>query len=125
MGCAMVSRAYYFFFFSSRRRHTRFKCDWSSDVCSSDLVHRVHLKISIGGWVMGSSVYSMDEALHESARNPTRATTVGSHPSKNEGRGIIIPSLLRSANMSPLKGPPCLHPPLATTPSTNTGPPPL
>src|SRR5207237_3253463 len=25
------------FFFSSRRRHTRFKCDWSSDVCSSDL----------------------------------------------------------------------------------------
>src|SRR2546430_4619891 len=26
-----------FFFFSSRRRHTRFDCDWSSDVCSSDL----------------------------------------------------------------------------------------
>src|SRR2546430_1436036 len=24
-------------FFSSRRRHTRFDCDWSSDVCSSDL----------------------------------------------------------------------------------------
>src|SRR3989475_10887961 len=29
-----------FFFFSSRRRHTRFDCDWSSDVCSSDLVDR-------------------------------------------------------------------------------------
>src|SRR6266481_1279631 len=29
----MVSR----FFFSSRRRHTRWNCDWSSDVCSSDL----------------------------------------------------------------------------------------
>src|SRR6266568_4622996 len=26
-----------FFFFSSRRRHTRWNCDWSSDVCSSDL----------------------------------------------------------------------------------------
>src|SRR5580692_11196515 len=26
-----------FFFFSSRRLHTRFDCDWSSDVCSSDL----------------------------------------------------------------------------------------
>src|SRR3990167_3540667 len=26
-----------FCFFSSRRRHTRFDCDWSSDVCSSDL----------------------------------------------------------------------------------------
>src|SRR2546430_7551363 len=29
---------WFFFFFSSRRRHTRFDCDWSSDVCSSDLV---------------------------------------------------------------------------------------
>src|SRR2546427_2529148 len=29
---------FFFFFFSSRRRHTRFDCDWSSDVCSSDLV---------------------------------------------------------------------------------------
>src|SRR6266480_4980516 len=27
----------FFFFFSSRRRHTRLTCDWSSDVCSSDL----------------------------------------------------------------------------------------
>src|SRR2546430_3656644 len=34
-----VSRVFFFFFFffSSRRRHTRFDCDWSSDVCSSDL----------------------------------------------------------------------------------------
>src|SRR2546430_2392098 len=31
------------FFFSSRRRHTRFDCDWSSDVCSSDLLF-------FGGW---------------------------------------------------------------------------
>src|SRR6266478_3956546 len=28
---------FFFFFFSSRRRHTRFDCEWSSDVCSSDL----------------------------------------------------------------------------------------
>src|SRR4051812_50112385 len=28
------------FFFSSRRRHTRLTCDWSSDVCSSDLASR-------------------------------------------------------------------------------------
>src|SRR2546430_3218512 len=32
--CALL----FFFFFSSRRRHTRFDCDWSSDVCSSDLI---------------------------------------------------------------------------------------
>src|SRR3989440_5523905 len=29
-----------FFFFSSRRRHTRSDRDWSSDVCSSDLIPR-------------------------------------------------------------------------------------
>src|SRR5260370_4131019 len=47
------------FFFSSRRRHTRFKCDWSSDVCSSDLetpttlaiigVFLVHMLLSVAG----------------------------------------------------------------------------
>src|SRR6266498_1767359 len=31
------------FFFSSRRRHTRCGRDWSSDVCSSDLVAREHV----------------------------------------------------------------------------------
>src|SRR5699024_12212759 len=29
------------FFFSSRRRHTRSKRDWSSDVCSSDLLRHL------------------------------------------------------------------------------------
>src|SRR3989475_8606861 len=38
---------FFFFFFSSRRRHTRFDCDWSSDVCSSDL-KAVELPIKIG-----------------------------------------------------------------------------
>src|SRR4051812_50218507 len=37
----MFSISCFFFFFSSRRRHTRLTCDWSSDVCSSDLAHRV------------------------------------------------------------------------------------
>src|SRR2546429_3730510 len=36
-----MSRVYVFFFFSSRRRHTRCSRDWSSDVCSSDLVARM------------------------------------------------------------------------------------
>src|SRR5260370_17479311 len=40
-----------FFFFSSRRRHTRFKCDWSSDVCSSDLLHRSAVNLtSLARW---------------------------------------------------------------------------
>src|SRR5256886_5421434 len=36
----LTSLGYFVFFFSSRRRHTRFDCDWSSDVCSSDLAGR-------------------------------------------------------------------------------------
>src|SRR5256886_2988012 len=39
-----------FFFFSSRRRHTRFDCDWSSDVCSSDLAK---LKDTLTGDTLG------------------------------------------------------------------------
>src|SRR5256886_4954677 len=37
----------FFFFFSSRRRHTRFDCDWSSDVCSSDLQDSTHMTAQI------------------------------------------------------------------------------
>src|SRR2546426_9212567 len=33
-----LSSSSFFFFFSSRRRHTRLQGDWSSDVCSSDLL---------------------------------------------------------------------------------------
>src|SRR5205085_2835290 len=37
----LIEIAIVMFFFSSRRRHTRFDCDWSSDVCSSDLTKGV------------------------------------------------------------------------------------
>src|SRR5256885_7330452 len=33
-----IGNRFYYFFFSSRRRHTRLQGDWSSDVCSSDLL---------------------------------------------------------------------------------------
>src|SRR3712207_5466649 len=38
-----------FFFFSSRRRHTRYWRDWSSDVCSSDLLTYTKLEKAIEG----------------------------------------------------------------------------
>src|SRR6267143_6261982 len=56
------------FFFSSRRRHTRWNCDWSSDVCSSDLL----VKAAIGsgcftdrmpGFVMEQSVHQGGEQI--------------------------------------------------------------
>src|SRR3989475_12213737 len=39
-----------FFFFSSRRRHTRFDCDWSSDVCSSDLDSSAQFGDQVARW---------------------------------------------------------------------------
>src|SRR6267143_6730963 len=45
-----------FFFFSSRRRHTRWNCDWSSDVCSSDLEQ------AIQGFLKGAGLASLDQA---------------------------------------------------------------
>src|SRR5690242_20954024 len=50
-----------FFFFSSRRRHTRLTCDWSSDVCSSDL--RSHSALSSIDWVQAG--------LNETGRKET------------------------------------------------------
>src|SRR5207237_6593630 len=55
------------FFFSSRRRHTRFKCDWSSDVCSSDLALRcsgvlVFVRAMVG---IPSSVWAVDARSEE------------------------------------------------------------
>src|SRR3712207_5073506 len=59
--CGCVYRlCYCFFFFSSRRRHTRYWRDWSSDVCSSDLVAAVqsilHLRSGDSKWDVRSYV---------------------------------------------------------------------
>src|SRR5438067_12760354 len=39
----LLLKFFILFFFSSRRRHTRSKRDWSSDVCSSDLLALMRL----------------------------------------------------------------------------------
>src|SRR5689334_24338671 len=44
MNCRMVGNLSVVFFFSSRRRHTRWNCDWGSDVCSSDLRPRGRIR---------------------------------------------------------------------------------
>src|SRR5688500_19451087 len=55
-----------FFFFSSRRRHTRLQGDWSSDVCSSDL-----LVVRHGG--AGGEEVERDPENHRSAEVVGRA----------------------------------------------------
>src|SRR5690242_21276614 len=54
----------YFFFFSSRRRHTRLTCDWSSDVCSSDL-RGIYKGLFVG---IGSPLRALAEIKRELGR---------------------------------------------------------
>src|SRR3989475_1939425 len=69
----------FFFFFSSRRRHTRFDCDWSSDVCSSDLGARLLVRrrpgpgqARLGGGLQGEQVQSLGQEVsgHAGPRAP-------------------------------------------------------
>src|SRR5690242_21224864 len=61
---------FFFFFFSSRRRHTRLTCDWSSDVCSSDLHRHGRAPIRGGEGVaeLGELCRATDEGCVVSAR---------------------------------------------------------
>src|SRR5689334_23618256 len=74
-----------FFFFSSRRRHTRWNCDWSSDVCSSDLLRtkaisytRDHLKeIAAYAIAFASTVVTLSIAYgHKQANSEQLSTDV-------------------------------------------------
>src|SRR5438132_10816231 len=58
------------FFFSSRRRHTRSLCDWSSDVCSSDLF--VALPV-----VLAAAALRLPIVIHEQTMVPGLANRVG------------------------------------------------
>src|SRR5438132_4035799 len=78
-----------FFFFSSRRRHTRSLCDWSSDVCSSDLFMKQQVK-KYPQMKLVDVVYGNDD--------PTVSTQVTQgllqkHPNL---KGIISPTTVRS-----------------------------
>src|SRR5260221_6591160 len=58
-----------FFFFSSRRRHTRSLCDWSSDVCSSDLHMDYGKKDPSLGWRFTDAWLSMAGAADKGIPN--------------------------------------------------------
>src|SRR5438034_114077 len=69
---------FFFFFFSSRRRHTRSLCDWSSDVCSSDLydsVVRRYVALKLLPSAVGRSTDARDRFLREA-----RAAGALQHP---------------------------------------------
>src|SRR2546430_16445366 len=60
------------FFFSSRRRHTRFDCDWSSDVCSSDLDAGLVQFWKLKDAILCSSHYALEKARINLTENMQR-----------------------------------------------------
>src|SRR5689334_24033175 len=85
------------FFFSSRRRHTRWNCDWSSDVCSSDLDVNLSRPRKLAD-IVESDVANQLKAtalslLHEEAMKSfvdahSRASVIDSHGRENQKIGV-------------------------------------
>src|SRR5688572_32629920 len=70
---------FFFFFFSSRRWHTRFDCDWSSDVCSSDLKRKIGVGVvvvKIAGRLLGERLFGV--VLSHQIEPPKQGTFVDS-----------------------------------------------
>src|SRR6266481_8727188 len=101
------------FFFSSRRRHTRWNCDWSSDVCSSDLGDFVHCPIAVDtpeGW---AEVIDLDknfrnqEWVHIYFGNGEWLATTPGHPFTLENEAGA-PLMKRAAQISLEDAVPCV-----------------
>src|SRR2546430_11694868 len=94
------------FFFSSRRRHTRFDCDWSSDVCSSDLetplfdeydveaeiraLFKARVELPTGGYL----IIQPTEALISIDVNTGRYTRSEEHTSELQSQSNLVCRLL-------------------------------
>src|SRR5438093_6665462 len=68
--CYVLS--FVFFFFSSRRRHTRLVSDWSSDVCSSDLLVLLRLRRNRAGKHAGADGAAGGRGSAPRARSASR-----------------------------------------------------
>src|SRR5215813_8466602 len=65
--------SFFFFFFSSRRRHTSCGRDWSSDVCSSDLIGLVlEDSFLFSDTVRANIAYGRPDATDEQVRAAAR-----------------------------------------------------
>src|SRR2546430_3340788 len=80
-------------FFSSRRRHTRFDCDWSSDVCSSDLIGPDELdgeeRTDSSRRNRGEDGDGMNETLIEDAENDIDGGESGDDQDRLIGQRIL------------------------------------
>src|SRR6266478_11001 len=109
-----------FFFFSSRRRHTRFDCDWSSDVCSSDLEIFERAQVRPANRVASQAqgrIHLRTHAHHKRERKVEFAAR-----RKDSFRQKTIAESLRRIEKSIRKGNSHVHGPHAFVPITEEAP---
>src|SRR4030043_92338 len=93
------------FFFSSRRRHTRCSRDWSSDVCSSDLMQAdaIDLLAFTGHKAlygpMGTGGLVVGERVDVSRLEPLRRGGTGSR-SEREEQPDFLPDMCESGTLN-------------------------
>src|SRR5947207_3726002 len=96
------------FFFCSRRRHTRSLCDWSSDVCSSDLRPRTD-EINLAILVFA---LALTRALHRSAsttaQRDARRLRTRLQPRLHVALPIHVRKLARAISFFPCRSLPAL-----------------
>src|SRR2546430_9622722 len=96
------------FGFSSRRRHTRFDCDWSSDVCSSDLfMFGLTGKVGIAKR-FGSHLQAMSLIPSESYSFPdhfTRTVTPSRRPKNEQPEAIPVETRQKRPSIVALPSP--------------------
>src|SRR3989344_4623277 len=81
------------FFFSSRRRHTRLTCDWSSDVCSSDLTAPAPCRAPQSGRRCWWPPRGRSPPAPTGGAHPAGASRAGAPPRRPRarGRGVLGP----------------------------------
>src|SRR5207253_5806951 len=90
----------FFFFFSSRRRHTRWPRDWSSDVCSSDLL----LVLAALPWEAADLGLYLPGSIFMSAQHPGGSPLAAVHHGHHHGMDgtlLVLTVLLLSRTLRP------------------------
>src|SRR5215510_7882712 len=117
----------FFFFFSSRRRHTRWPRDWSSDVCSSDLVSAAILGdsekvkyVPVSGQQRFTALQAgeVDLLSNNSTWTLTRDTALGLDfvgVTYYDGQGFMVPKKLGVKSARELDGATICVPAVSTT----------
>src|SRR2546430_11264886 len=82
------------FFFSSRRRHTRFDCDWSSDVCSSDLEERRRVEAQERAVRLEARVARLTTELEAAAGHRAIGMRSEEHTSELQSQSNLVCRLL-------------------------------